>query len=141
MVVLTYFFSLCTTFAIELPIIYYLFKYHGETERHHCLKAGCVAQLITHPTSFLIIPTLAFYLNVRLNLGNPFWVRLLNNFVFYEFIIPLVEGWFYAGYLKPSKKYRAYLFSLVANMASWGLGALVDDRKIAEWILMQSFFY
>lgn len=135
LIFLSYTLSLSTTFAIEVPLIYFLFKRYGDIENDRIIKSGCVAQLITHPTSFLIIPTLSLYIDMRMNLGNPFWVRGLNNFVFYEFIIPIVEGIFYSWYLKPSRKYKAYLFSVIANLASWGLGSFIDDRQLAETIL------
>ena len=131
---LSYGLSLATTFAIEVPIIYWLFRKYEGIDRNRIVKGGFMAQMITHPASFLVIPTLATYLNIRFHLGGPWWVTMLNSFVFYEFVIPIVEGFFYARYLRPGSAAHAYLFSLIANLASWGLGTLIDDRQVAEMI-------
>lgn len=135
LILLSYSLSLGTTFVIEVPLIYYLFKFYGHTKNHTYLKAGCIAQLITHPAFFLVLPTLVLFIDLQLNLGKPLWIKALGSFVLYEFLIPIVEGWFYNHYLKPAETYKAYLFSIIANLASWGLGALIDDLKIAMTLL------
>ena len=118
-----------------MPVLYFLFRKTGIESRGKIIKAGIYAQLLTHPTSFIIIPSLVYFIAGLFNLGEPLWVRPSRSIVYYEMVIPVVEGIFYCCYLKPAKKYYAFIISLVVNALSWGLGSLIPDHRLINYLI------
>jgi hypothetical protein len=133
--ILGYLSAFCITCAIEIPVVYFLFRKAGVADRGRILKAGFLAQLLTHPTSFIIIPNLLYFFTQLLRLGNPDWIWPERSIAWYETAIALVEGLFYMLYLKPAKRYHAFIISILVNALSWGLGSLIPDYKWIQSLL------
>jgi len=134
-VILGYVSSLFITFVIEIPVLYFLFRRTGIEQKVKIIKAGIYAQLLTHPTSFIIIPSLVYYIAGLFNLSEPLWIRPSRSIVYYEMVIPVAEGIFYCCYLKPAKKYYAFVISFVVNALSWGLGSLIPDHRLINYLI------
>lgn len=117
---------------IEIPIIFLLFsKTEKNINKKKIVKAGFLAQLLTHPLFILIIP----YSSILLNDKNILFLDFINNiFVKELLLIPLIEGIFYYKFLKISGKTKAFSVSYAANLISWGSGYLVPWEIIVNII-------
>jgi len=128
---ISYFIALFATFLIEMPIVYLLFHKVGFFKGRKLLLSAFIAQLITHPLFFSLIPFVTFKMRPDL----PLYLEFIYPIYIREMIIPLIEGVYYLLYLKPSKGYYAFTFSFIANISSWGLGYMVPHESLIELII------
>ena len=102
--------SFTCTVIIEISIAFIL-KYRGKD-----LLNVFLVNLLTNPLLNSIVVAINYYYGLK--------VRNISLYIL-EVIVLLVEGFIYYKYLN-RKKINGFLLSLILNIASYGLGLLIN---------------
>ena len=102
--------SLTITIVIEM-LLAFILCYRGRD-----LLNILLANILTNPLLNSLIVTINYYYGIK--------ARNISLYIF-EVLVIITEGFIYWKYLK-RKKVNAFLLSFILNIASYGLGLLIN---------------